>query len=73
MPSAMDEAVIDAPENPKSEEPPICVEVVEGTLCSSAELQRAVVTGAIVSGLVCTLAGLTVGYLLGHRDGREWR
>lgn len=47
------------------------VEVIDGSLCSAAELRRAVVAGAITSGVVCALAGVGIGYLLGLRDGRE--
>jgi hypothetical protein len=47
------------------------VEVVDGSLCSAAELRRAVVAGAITSGVVCALAGVGIGYLLGLRDGKE--
>jgi hypothetical protein len=47
------------------------VEVVDGALCSEEELRRAVVTTAITSGIVCALAGVGLGYLLGLREGRE--
>jgi hypothetical protein len=47
------------------------VEVVDGVLCSEAELRRAIVTTAITSGIVCALAGVGLGYLLGLREGRE--
>lgn len=47
------------------------VEVIDGSLCSAAELRRAVVAGAITSGVVCALAGVGIGYLLGLRDGKE--
>lgn len=47
------------------------VEVVDGALCSEDELRRAVVTTAITSGVLCALAGVGLGYLLGLREGRE--
>jgi len=54
-------------ETPRAEH----VEVVDGALCSEEDLRRAVVTTAITSGIVCALAGVGLGYLLGLRDGRE--
>jgi hypothetical protein len=47
------------------------VEVVEGPLCSEDELRRAVTATAVTSGILCALAGLGLGYLLGLREGRE--
>jgi hypothetical protein len=47
------------------------VEVVEGSLCSEEELRRAVTATAVTSGILCALAGLGLGYLLGLREGRE--
>lgn len=47
------------------------VEVVDGALCSEDELRRAVVTTAITSGILCALAGVGLGYLMGLREGRE--
>ena len=56
----------------RDEKPPAeHVEVVDGALCSEDELRRAVVTTAITSGIVCALAGVGLGYLLGLREGRE--
>lgn len=46
------------------------VEVVDGALCSEAELHRAIVTTAVTSGILCALAGVGLGYLLGLREGR---
>jgi len=56
-------------EKPRVEQPR--VEVVEGALCSEEELRRAVVTTAVTSGILCALAGVGLGYLLGLREGRE--
>ena len=47
------------------------VEVVDGSLCSANDLRRAVVAGAILSGIIGTIAGIGLGYLMGLRDGRE--
>lgn len=47
------------------------VEVLGEALCTQAELQRAVLAGAIASGVACALAGVGFGYLLGMRAGRE--
>lgn len=47
------------------------VEVVDGALCSEEELHRAIVTTAVTSGILCALAGVGLGYLLGLREGRE--
>lgn len=47
------------------------VEVLGEALCTQAELHRAVLAGAIASGVACALAGVGVGYLLGMRAGRE--
>lgn len=46
------------------------VEVLSESLCSASELRSAVFAGAIASGVVCALAGVGLGYLLGLRDGR---
>ena len=56
-------------EKPRAEQ--ARVEVVDGALCSEGELRRAVITTAITSGIVCALAGVGLGYLLGLREGRE--
>lgn len=56
-------------EKPRVEQPR--VEVVEGALCSEEDLRRAVVTTAVTSGILCALAGVGLGYLLGLREGRE--
>jgi len=47
------------------------VEVLGESLCSESELRSAVIAGAVASGVVCALAGVGLGYLLGLRDGRE--
>ena len=47
------------------------VEVLGEALCTQSELQKAVLAGAITSGVVCALAGVGFGYLLGMRVGRE--
>jgi hypothetical protein len=54
-------------ETPRAEH----VEVVEGALCSEEELRRAVMTTAMTSGILCALAGVGLGYLIGLREGRE--
>ena len=54
---------------PSDEQPR--VEVVDGALCSAEDLQRAVVAAAVTSGILCALAGVGLGYLLGLRDGKE--
>ena len=56
-------------EKPRVDQPR--VEVVEGALCSEEELRRAIVTTAVTSGILCALAGVGLGYLLGLREGRE--
>ncbi len=56
-------------EKPRVEQPR--VEVIEGALCSEEDLRRAVVTTAVTSGILCALAGVGLGYLLGLREGRE--
>lgn len=56
-------------EKPRVDQPR--VEVVEGALCSEDELRRAIVTTAVTSGILCALAGVGLGYLLGLREGRE--
>ncbi len=62
-------ATVVCEEKPRAEQ--ARVEVVDGALCSEAELHRAIVTTAITSGIVCALAGVGLGYLLGLREGRE--
>ncbi|WP_434420178.1 hypothetical protein [Nannocystis pusilla] len=57
---------------PVSEGPPH-VEVIEGALCTVSEVRRAVAAGALMSGLVCTVVGVGIGYYLGLRDGRDGR
>jgi hypothetical protein len=47
------------------------VEVVDEPLCSASEVRRAVLVGAITSGLLSALVGAAFGYALGLRDGRE--
>lgn len=47
------------------------VEVLRESLCSASELRQAVIAGAVTSGIVCTLVGVGVGYVLGLRRGRE--
>ena len=47
------------------------VEIVDGALCSADELRRAVVATAVTSGILCALAGVGIGYLLGLREGKE--
>jgi len=56
-------------EKPRAEQ--ARVEVVDGALCSEEELRRAVVTTAVTSGILCALAGIGLGYLIGLREGRE--
>lgn len=48
------------------------VELVdEVPAAAPAELGRAFVLGAVVSGVVCALAGVTVGFLLGVTSKQE--
>ncbi len=47
------------------------VEVVDEPLCSATEVRRAVLAGAITSGLFGAIVGVAFGYVLGLRDGRE--
>lgn len=47
------------------------VEIIQDGLCSLAELRRAVVAGAIVSGVMGTIVGVGLGYLLGLQDRRR--
>ena len=48
------------------------VELVdEVPAAAPAELGRAFVFGAVVSGVVCALAGVTVGFLLGVTSKQE--
>lgn len=54
-----------------AEHEPSQVEVVDGALCSAEELRQAVVATAITSGILCALAGVGLGYLLGLREGKE--
>ena len=56
-------------EEPRERQPR--VEVVDGALCSAEELRQAVVATAVTSGILCALAGVGLGYLLGVREGRE--
>ena len=56
-------------EKPRAEQ--ARVEVVDGALCSEEELRCAIVTAAVTSGILCALAGVGLGYLLGLREGRE--
>lgn len=46
------------------------VEVLGDELCTRAELDRAILASAITSGVVCAIAGVGLGYLLGVRTGR---
>lgn len=47
------------------------VEVVDEPLCSAAEVRRAVLAGALTSGLFGAILGMAFGYVLGLRDGKE--
>jgi hypothetical protein len=47
------------------------VEVMGEPLCSASEVRRAVIAGAITSGLFGAIVGVAFGYVLGLRDGRE--
>lgn len=47
------------------------VEVVDEPLCPASEVRRAVIAGAITSGLFGAIVGMAFGYVLGLRDGRE--
>lgn len=47
------------------------VEVVDGPLCPASEVRRAVIAGAITSGLFGAIVGVAFGYVLGLRDGRD--
>ena len=47
------------------------VEVLSESLCSASEMRQAVITGAITSGIFCTIVGVGIGYVLGLRRGRE--
>lgn len=47
------------------------VEVVDEPLCSASEVRRAVLAGAITSGLFGAIIGMAFGYVLGLRDGKE--
>ncbi|SFF11247.1 hypothetical protein SAMN02745121_07003 [Nannocystis exedens] len=71
MPSALESLAAELLFEQKAGEEAPGVEVVEGRLCSVAELRRAVLAGALLSGLVSVIAGVGVGYLLGLRDGRD--
>ncbi|MFY0531641.1 hypothetical protein [Nannocystis pusilla] len=45
------------------------VEVVDEPLCPASEVRRAVIAGAITSGLFGAIVGMAFGYVLGLRDG----
>jgi hypothetical protein len=47
------------------------VEVVDEPLCPASEVRRAVIAGAITSGLFGAIVGMAFGYVLGLRDGRD--
>lgn len=47
------------------------VEVVDEPLCPASEVRRAVIAGAITSGVFGAIVGMAFGYALGLRDGRD--
>lgn len=72
MSNTIEQKVATVSWDPAGEGPPR-VEVIEGTLCTVSEVRRAVAAGALMSGLVCTVVGVGIGYYLGLRDGRDGR
>lgn len=72
MTNMPDHALADTTRPRDAAENAVHVEVVEGSLWSSSELSRAVMTGAVLSGIICSVVGAGIGYLIGFRDGREW-
>ncbi|PCC68239.1 hypothetical protein SAMN02745121_08644 [Nannocystis exedens] len=73
MSNTIEQSVATVSFGPAASEDPPRVEVIEGALCTISEVRRAVAAGALMSGLVCTVVGVGIGFYLGLRDGRDGR
>lgn len=69
--SGVIEPVVKVTDEGRAREDQPRVEVIDGPLCSASELHRAVVSGAIASGILGAIAGIGIGFWLGLREGER--